>query len=247
MILLMSSEPNILNCLLKEFNSIKLLKQKGRTMFKLIIFDLDGTLINSIEDLADAVNYGLEKMGYKPHPLEKFYRFIGNGALKLCQRALADYTDSEEAVNTLHEYFSGYYRAHSTDKTVTYDGIKELVNELRAKGLKLAVASNKPDEFTKSIVTDIFGNDTFSVILGKRENCATKPAPQIIYDIMNEAGVIFSDTILAGDSDVDILTARNAGIKSIGCTWGFRTKEELISTGADYIADHASDILGILF
>lgn len=215
-------------------------------MFKAVIFDLDGTLINSIEDLADAVNYGLCRMNYPTHSLEKFNKFVGNGAVKLCQRALADYTDSEEAVKTLHAYFSEYYRAHSTDKTVTYDGITELVGKLKNNGVKLAVASNKPDEFTKSIVWDIFGKDTFSVVFGKRENCQTKPAPDIIFDILKELGVSSEEAVLAGDSDVDILTAQNAGIKSIGCTWGFRTKEELISTGADFIVEKASEISDIV-
>lgn len=215
-------------------------------LFKAVIFDLDGTLINSIEDLADAVNFGLEKMGYMPHPLEKFNRFIGNGAIKLCRRALAGYTDDEEATVTLHGYFSEYYRNHSTDKTVTYDGIRELVTDLRNSGIKLAVASNKPDEFTKSIVYDIFGKDTFSAVYGKCENRDTKPAPGIINDILNELGISKDEAVLAGDSDVDILTAANAGIKSIGCTWGFRTEEELRNTGADYIVNHASEIKTIV-
>lgn len=219
---------------------------KGVTMFKLIIFDLDGTLINSIEDLADAVNYGLEKMGYHPHPLSSYNKFVGNGAVKLCQRALAGYTDDDEKVKTLHKYFSEYYRAHSTDKTVTYPGIKELVSDLGKAGIKLAVASNKPDEFTKSIVWDIFGRDTFDAVYGKCENRDTKPAPGIIYDILDELNISKDEAVMAGDSDVDILTARNSGIKSIGCTWGFRTREELVSTGADFIVESAAEILNII-
>ncbi len=215
-------------------------------MYKAIIFDLDGTLLNSLEDLADAVNSGLETLGYKPQPLEKFNKFVGNGALKLCTRALADYSAGTDEISKLHELFSENYRKHCTDKTRPYEGIKEMLDSLKEKGIKLAVASNKPDEFTKSLITSFFGDDLFSAVHGKREGRSTKPSPDIVNDILKELNVEKDDIVLAGDSDVDIMTAENAGIDSIGCTWGFRPKEELASAGAVYLADSAEKLLKIV-
>ncbi len=215
-------------------------------MYKAVIFDLDGTLIDSLEDLADAVNYGLEKMGYSAHPVEKFRKFVGNGAVKLCQRALAGFTGDPSETDVLHRYFSEYYDIHCADKTAPYEGIRELVNKLSESGIMLAVASNKPDSFTSALVKGIFGDGVFRVVYGKRENRETKPAPDIIYDILGELGLSKNEVILAGDSDVDIMTAQNAGISSVGCTWGFRTREELTEAGADYIADTADDIARIV-
>ncbi len=215
-------------------------------MYKLIIFDLDGTLINSVYDLADAVNYGLSVMGYKPHDTEKYKHFVGNGAIKLCERALMEYTDNKSQVLTLHNLFSEYYNAHAMDKTYAYDGIRELLTNLKRQNIRLAVASNKPHEFTEKIVSHIFGSETFDVISGKKQYIPTKPSPQIIYDILKLTDTEKASAIMIGDSDVDVLTAVNAGIKSIGCTWGFRGKDELMRTGADYIADSPEDILPLV-
>lgn len=212
-------------------------------MYKAIIFDLDGTLIDSLEDLADAVNYGLEKMGYTPHPVEAYKRMIGNGAVKLCERALRGYTDFSGETEKLHTFFSEYYNSHSTDKTAPYEGIADLLSELSNNRILMAVASNKPDEFTKSIISGIFRDVPFAAVYGKRENRDTKPAPDIIFDILHDLNLSKEDVILAGDSDVDILTASNAGIKSIGCTWGYRTKEELTAAGADFIVNSPEEIL----
>ncbi|MBE6842615.1 MAG: HAD family hydrolase [Ruminococcus sp.] len=215
-------------------------------MYKLIIFDLDGTLINSIDDLADAVNYGLNEMGYEPHETERFKTFVGNGAVKLCERALKKYTSDTEQIKKLHELFSVYYDAHCMDKTYAYDGIKELLDKLKNKNISLAVASNKPHEFTKILVEKIFGKDIFKVIMGKSDKLPAKPAPDIIHEIIKKADAKASQTIMIGDSDVDIMTAHNASISSIGCTWGFRTKTELINAGADFIVDTPSEIENII-
>ena len=212
-------------------------------MYKAIIFDLDGTLIDSLEDLANAVNYGLENMGYKPHPLEKYKKFVGNGAIKLCERALAEYTDYKGETEILHGYFSEYYNAHCTDITAPYEGISDLLSELGNNRIRIAVASNKPDEFTKSIISTVFRGVPFAAVYGKRENRETKPAPDIVFDILHDLNLNKEDVILSGDSNVDIMTAANAGIKSIGCTWGFRTREELEEAGADFIVNSPEEIL----
>ena len=214
-------------------------------MFTTAIFDLDGTLIDSLEDIADAVNYGLEKMGYSTHPLSAFKGFVGNGALKLCERSLGEHAD-EEKTKKLHEYFSLYYNEHCMDKTKPYEGIHELLNTLKNNGIKLCAASNKPHDFTKLLIEKIFGEGTFSVILGKQASRPVKPDPAIISDILKELGENKENAVMIGDSNVDITTALNAGITSIGCEWGFRTKEELILAGAEYTVSSPEEIVKII-
>lgn len=214
-------------------------------MFTTAVFDLDGTLIDSLEDIADAVNFGLEKMGYAPHPLPSFKGFVGNGALKLCERALGEHGD-EEKTKKLHEYFSLYYNEHCMDKTKPYEGIHELLNTLKNNGIKLCAASNKPHDFTKLLIEKIFGEGTFSVILGKQASRPVKPDPAIISDILKELGENKENAVMIGDSNVDITTALNAGITSIGCEWGFRTREELLLAGAEYIVSSPEEIAKII-
>lgn len=212
-------------------------------MFKLAIFDLDGTLLNSLEDIADASNYALRMMGYPQHELSKFNHFVGDGVMELCQRILPD--DSKNRVQEALKYFADYYKEHSNDKTVVYDGIMDVLSELKQKGIKLAVASNKVHEFSVSMVKYYFG-DVFDIVLGNAPERPKKPEPVIIYDIMKSMHVSADETVMIGDSDVDIITAENAGIKSIGCVWGYRGKEELERAGADFTADKPIDILKLL-
>ncbi|MDO5560739.1 MAG: HAD family hydrolase [Oscillospiraceae bacterium] len=215
-------------------------------MIKTVIFDLDGTLVNSLGDLADSVNYGLTAMGYETYPTQKYKQFVGSGTLKLCERALRPYTADSDIINKLHGLFSQYYTEHCLDKTAPYDYITDALIELKKSGIKLAVASNKPDAFTRNIVTGLFGNEIFDCICGKVETRHVKPYPDIVLDILSELGTDREDTIIAGDSDVDIATAANAGILSIGCLWGFRDQSELEDAGADYIAKSPCDIPKII-
>ncbi|MGN1133614.1 MAG: HAD family hydrolase [Oscillospiraceae bacterium] len=215
-------------------------------MYRLIIFDLDGTLINSVYDLADATNNALEELGYPTHPLDKYYHFVGNGALKLCERALPPDRRSDEEIQKLSEMFNEKYHENCVNKTRPYEGICELLDKLKEKGTHLAVASNKPDQFAKYIVESIFGKNTFDCIIGKREGCPTKPNPQIVYDLLEQMNTDKSEAVFAGDSDVDVLTAHNADIKCIGCVWGFRGEEELKAAGADFLAYKPSDFLEII-
>lgn len=210
-------------------------------MIKLAIFDLDGTLIDSLGDLAAAVEYVLSKNGYPPNPFESYRYFVGNGTMKLIERALPAGTDEAE-VKRIHEIFSARYREHCLDLTKPYDGIPEMLERLKAAGIKTAVASNKPDEFSKKIVAQVFGDELFCSVHGKRDGVPTKPSREIVDSIMCEQGALAEETIFIGDSDVDVQTARNAGIKCIGCAWGFRGAEELKNAGADFIAYNSSDI-----
>lgn len=214
-------------------------------MYQLAILDLDGTLVNSIEDLANAVNHTLTEMHYPIHPLEAFYHFVGNGVKKLCERALpAD--APEEAAEQLLSQFYAYYEAHCLDCTRPYEGVLPVLDSLKADGVRFAVASNKPQRFAETIVTHFFGNERFDQILGSNDTRPRKPSPKILQEIMSACGVSPEEAIMIGDSDVDIETARNAGIDSIGCTWGFRGKTELRRAGAVYLADTPLDLIGIL-
>lgn len=222
---------------------VELSLDKVDRMKKLYIFDLDGTLVNSLYDLADSVNIVLERHGYPIRETEEYKYFVGNGALKLIERALPEDARSEKNIRTIHDEFSKVYAEHFACKTKEYDGVKELLCELKKRGCMLAVASNKPDIFSKQVVKVIFGDGIFDNVHGKRDGVPTKPSPDIMLDIMAELGVKPEDCIHSGDSNVDVATAHNAGIECIGCTWGFRPEEELRAAGADFIAHKPMDIL----
>ncbi len=215
-------------------------------MLPLLIFDLDGTLVNSIDDLADAVNNSLEIMGYPIHDVEKYNYFVGDGVLELCKRALPKDEATEDNTATLHKLFNEYYEKNYMVNTKAYEGIKLLLNTLKDAKIKLAVASNKTHEFTVKIIEDIFGDDLFDIVSGSKDNVAKKPSPEILNTIINKIGVNKEKTFMVGDTNIDILTAKNAEISSIGCLWGFRTREELEKAGADYIATDPMEILEII-
>ncbi|MBE6862040.1 MAG: HAD family hydrolase [Ruminococcus sp.] len=206
---------------------------------KIAIFDLDGTLADTLADLADAVNNGLEHLGYPVHPYESYKTFVGDGVQKLCYRALPD--DKKDETEKLHELFREYYNVHFLDKTTLYPGIKETLAELSNSGVFLAVATNKPQDFALRIIEKLLPETNFVKILGGCSEREKKPDPTIIHEIIDELP-IGTNAYMIGDSDVDIRTANNAGIASVGCLWGFRTEKELSDAGADYIAEKPSDI-----
>ncbi|MCR5121096.1 MAG: HAD family hydrolase [Ruminococcus sp.] len=214
-------------------------------MIDLAIFDLDGTLADSIYDLADAVNKALAEGGFPTHDYDEYRHFVGNGAKKLIERALPE-GSPPELRDRIHAAFSANYRACCLDKTKPYDGIPELIGRLREQGVLCAVASNKPDEFSALIVESLFGKGVFSLIRGKRDGTPTKPAPDIVYSIAEELDCDLGNAVYIGDSDVDVQTAHNAGLKCIGCAWGFRGEEELLQAGADFIARQPSEIGDII-
>lgn len=209
----------------------------------LAIFDLDGTLADTLYDLADAVNYGLKQLGYPVHPYESYKTFVGNGVQKLCYRALPK--DKKDDTERLHAIFTEYYNEHFLDKTVIYEGMLEVLDLLTAKGVTLAVATNKPHDFAVKIVEKLLPQYDFVKVLGGCDKREKKPDPAIIHEITDELP-IGTKTYMIGDSDVDIITAINAGISSIGCLWGFRSYDELNGAGADYIAAKPSDILDFI-
>lgn len=203
------------------------------------IFDLDGTLADTLCDLADATNFALEQLGYPVHPYESYKKFVGNGVQKLCYRALPD--DKKDDTEKLLEIFSEYYGKHFLDKTKLYDGMKKCLDILRENNVTLAVATNKPQNFARQIIDKLLPEFDFIKVLGGCSERPKKPDTAIISEIVS---VLPEDNhvFMIGDSNVDIQTAKNAGISSIGCVWGFRGREELENAGADFIAEIPSDI-----
>lgn len=212
-------------------------------MYKNYIFDLDGTILDTLEDLANAVNFALGKMNYPVRTLDEVRRFIGNGMVKLIERSVPEGTGETEREKTL-ALFSEYYLAHLADFTKPYDGIPEMLNTLKENGCKLAVVSNKSDEAAKAVVKSFFGN-CFEIVLGKSERSPAKPDPASVLYVMETLEAEKNDTIYIGDSDVDVLTAHNAELKCIGVTWGNRSRAEIENAGAEFIADFAEDILKV--
>lgn len=209
--------------------------------YRLAIFDLDGTLIDSLGDLADSTNRALADFGFPVHEEDEYRYFVGNGAKKLIERALPEGTP-EDIQQQVYDRYAGYYRECCMNRTAPYSGMPELVKALRESGVKCVVASNKPDEFSKQIVNTLLGADSFDAVRGKRGDTPTKPAPDIIYALCAQLGIDINSAVMIGDSDVDVMTAHNAGIGCIGCTWGFRGEDELRQAGADIIARTPQDI-----
>lgn len=218
-------------------------------MTKLIIFDLDGTLLNSVEDLGRAVNHALKLRNLPLHSMDEYRYFVGNGVRKLIERALRatlGHDAEQELQETVLQDFMAYYIEHKCDYTMPYDGIPELLRNLNKRGVKIAVASNKFITGTQALVQNFFPDINFTAVLGQREGVPVKPDPQIVNDILSMAGTMASETLYVGDTGIDMQTARNAGIESIGVLWGFRTKEELIENGAVHIVSEPSEILDLL-
>lgn len=215
-------------------------------MIDLVIFDLDGTLVNSLDDLADSVNTVLARHGYPGHGIEEYRRFVGNGTLKLIERALPADQLEEDIIKTVHSEFSELYSANCLNKTAPYDGIAQVVEIIRAKNIKTAVASNKTDAFAKKIVTELFGEGMFDMVIGQTDVFPKKPEPDVIFHIMDKLGARPEKTIYVGDSDVDVLTGHNAGLPVCGCCWGFRKREELEKAGADYLLETSYDLVKII-
>ena len=206
-----------------------------------IIFDLDGTLLNTIDDLGYACNYALEKTGYPTFPIEAYPAKVGNGINNLIRRALPESECTEENILRVRAHFVPYYNDHNCDYTRPYEGIEELLATLKAQGHQLAVASNKYQAATEKIVNHFFPG-MFDVILGEREGVERKPNPQIVFDILSSLNANRS-TLYVGDSLVDYETARNANVPFVACSWGFVPKQKLLEAGIERIIDKPEELL----
>jgi len=216
-------------------------------MKKLVIFDLDGTLLDTIGDLATSVNYALRLHGYPDHPLEAYRYFVGNGARELIARALPEGHKDDETVDRLREDFKNHYSSgNDIVLTKPYPGIPELVEKCRNAGVEIAVASNKYQLATDKLTRYYFGDEAFRIILGQREGVPVKPDPTIVHEILDITGIPSEDTLYVGDSGVDMETAQRSAVESVGVTWGFRPREELEENGAGHLVDHPGEIWEII-
>lgn len=209
-----------------------------------IIFDLDGTLLNTLDDLRDSLNVVLTGHGYPARTLDEVRRFVGNGVRKLIMRALPE-GFTEDELNLCENEFRKQYKDNMQNKTMPYDGIIELLAKLKSLNYKLAIVSNKFDAAVKGLSKDYFG-DLITVAIGESEGVRRKPAPDSVYKAIEELGSDLSHAIYVGDSETDAETAKNAGIPCIGVTWGFRSREILESCGVEYIVNKPEEILSII-
>lgn len=213
-------------------------------MKKLVIFDLDGTLLNTINDLGTSCNYALEQLGFNPHPLSAYPFMVGNGVRKLIERAQPD--ASPEIVDKITEKFKEHYDEHSYDSSVPYPGIEDMLHTLRDADVKLAVASNKYQEAVTRIIGHFFPDIPFVAVLGQIEGRNVKPDPSIVFQVLSECPTSKNDVLYVGDSAVDIETARRACVESCGVTWGFSPVSHLRGAHADHIVSTPAEILKLI-
>lgn len=212
--------------------------------YDLIIFDMDGTILNTLEDLKNSLNYVLQQAGYQTRTLEEVRTFVGNGIRKTIERALPSDIE-EEKVDELFSLFMDYYAIHNTDNTKPYNGVIELLKELKHLGYKTAVVSNKQNSAVKSLCKKFF-TGLFDVEIGEKENIAKKPEPDEVNEVLKILNIDRTKSIYIGDSEVDIQTAQNSKMKSIIVDWGFRDRKFLYEHGAKVIVSNPSEILDII-
>lgn len=213
-------------------------------MINTVIFDLDGTLTNTLADLKNSVNYALGKLGFPERNSDEIRSFVGNGVKMLVFRSVPENTDNETAEKCL-EIFKEYYKINSCIETKPYDGIIELLEELKKRNIKTAVVTNKMHEAAAEIV-DFFFEGLIDVTIGLSDKTPPKPAPDSIFLALEKLGVSKENAVYIGDSEVDCITAKNVKIPCIGVTWGFRDREVLLQNGADYIVDKPEKITELI-
>lgn len=213
---------------------------------ELVIFDLDGTLLDTIGDLAVACNAVLALRGLPQHTYDEYCRFVGNGIMRLVERALPEELRIPDTVAAVRADFVKYYTEHIDTRTKPYAGIPELVAGLARRGVRMAVASNKFQAGTEKLVRLFFPDVAFAAVLGQRVGVPLKPDPAVVEEILALTGVAKGRVLYVGDSGVDMQTAAAAGVRSVGVTWGFRERRELVQTGAQHIVDVPGEILSLL-
>jgi phosphoglycolate phosphatase len=195
-----------------------------------VIFDLDGTLLDTLEDLTDSVNFAMEQYGLPVHSMEEVRRFVGNGVAKLIQRAIPQGIENPRYEQIL-DTFKQHYALHCEDKTQAYDGILDMLAQLKTRGFRLAVVSNKFDGAVKKLIRQYFGQ-YISVAIGESADVQKKPAPDTVYQALKELCADAESAVYVGDSEVDLTTAVNANMPCVSVTWGFRTRQQLLDAGA---------------
>jgi len=214
-------------------------------MFSYVIFDLDGTLLNTLEDLADAGNWVCQKRGWPTHTLDEYRYFVGNGMQKLVERFSPEQARSSDEITKTMEEFMSYYNLHKEDKTAPYPGMVEAARRLGDAGVSIAVLSNKADQMAGPVVEGYYPG-IFPIVQGALPDVPTKPDPTLLRRLMGRMGADPAKTLFVGDSNVDIRTAKNGGLAGCGVLWGFRTRQELEGEGADYVAEDAQELAELI-
>lgn len=212
-------------------------------MKHIVIFDLDGTLLDTIKDLGEAANHALQMAGYPVHSLSSYPFFVGNGVSRLLERVLPEDARSQANVAMLRQYFTEYYDSHCTVHTRPYPGIHGLLLQLTGAGIKVAVASNKYQAAVTALIGHYFPDIPWAAVEGQKDDYPTKPDPSIVFDILSKNPTPKADVLYVGDSGVDMETARRACVASVGVTWGFRPVKELREYYAEHIVNRPSEIL----
>lgn len=215
-------------------------------MKKLVIFDLDGTLLNTIDDLAHAANYALEQCGFPSHDVSTYPFFVGNGVGRLLERVLPPEHRDVDTVDRLRGIFQDYYERHLCDYTAPYPGVMDMLSELSGMGLKFAVASNKYQEATSALVSHFFPRLPFEAVHGMRPGIPAKPDPSVVFNVLTDTPTPKADVVYVGDSGVDMETARRACVDSVGVTWGFRPVSELQQFYAQHIISDPMELVELV-
>lgn len=211
-----------------------------------VIFDLDGTLLNTLEDLSDATNTVLTQFGFPVHPTQAFRKMVGRGLRVLVTEALPEANRATETVEQVQEALDGYLRDHPVTKTRPYPGIPELLSFLESAGVPMAILTNKPDALTQLVVAQLLGKWRFTGVHGQRDNVPRKPDPTVALALSGEMGGVPERTLFVGDSDVDMETARAAHMIAVGAEWGFRGADELRAAGAERLISGPLELLDVL-
>ncbi|MDD5950951.1 MAG: HAD family hydrolase [Bacteroidales bacterium] len=215
--------------------------------YNLLVFDLDGTLLETLEDLAEAVNYALDCSSLPLHSLDEYRKMVGHGVRNLVRSALPEEMRDESNVDLHLARFKKYYTEHIDAHTKPYPGISALLEALTRQGSAIAVASNKFQEGTEALISEFFPEIPFVSVMGNREGSPLKPDPQIIHSAMAAAGLSASARVaMIGDSATDIATGHNAGVETVAVSWGFRPRESLEQAGPDAIADNVDGLAALL-
>lgn len=213
-------------------------------MINTIVFDLDGTLLNTLEDLKDSVNYALERQGFPLRNLSEIRSFVGNGIRLLMERAVPENIDAE-TFEICFKDFCDYYKIHMEDKTAPYDGINDMLTNIKKAGFKTAIVTNKADFAAQDLCKRMFG-ENIDFVVGSSDDRPNKPAPDGVFYALEKLDSKIENTVFVGDADTDILTAKNANLPSIGVLWGFRDREVIEEAGAEYIVDSVNDLENLL-
>ncbi|MBQ8766233.1 MAG: HAD family hydrolase [Clostridia bacterium] len=213
-------------------------------MVNTIIFDLDGTLLNTLEDLMDSVNYALERQGFPLRTLSEIRSFVGNGIRLLMERAVPENVVGTDTFEECFKDFNDYYKVHMEDKTAPYEGINEMLANIKKAGFKTAIVTNKVDYAAQELCNRLFRE--IDLVVGSVDDRPNKPAPDGVFYALEKLDSKLENTIFVGDADTDILTAKNAGLPSIGVLWGFRDREIIEAEGAQYIVETVNELEKLL-